>query len=100
MHELMAVSDAMVTKPGGLSISEALVSRLPLIFFNAIPGQETGNIKVLKKYGVGISGLSVKEIGRKLEILQSSEEELLATRKKIEVVARPCAARDIISLIK
>ena len=46
MHELMAVSDAMVTKPGGLSICEALVSQLPLIFFNAIPGQEIGNIKV------------------------------------------------------
>ncbi|MBZ0166524.1 MAG: hypothetical protein K8I00_06925, partial [Candidatus Omnitrophica bacterium] len=51
MHELMAAADVMVSKPGGLSITEALVSRLPLIFFNAIPGQETQNIMVLKEYG-------------------------------------------------
>ena len=52
MDELMSVADVMVTKPGGLSISEALVKKLPMIFFSAIPGQEANNIKVLKTYEV------------------------------------------------
>ena len=38
MDELMAVASVMVTKPGGLSIAEALVKKLPMIFFSAIPG--------------------------------------------------------------
>ncbi|MBN1870611.1 MAG: hypothetical protein JW847_08565 [Candidatus Omnitrophica bacterium] len=100
MHELMAVSDAMVTKPGGLSISEALVSHLPMIFFNAIPGQETGNIKVLETYGVGMSGLSIDQIGRQLKKMRSSNEAYLTVRKKIRALARPTAVSDIISLIK
>jgi len=100
MHELMAASDAMVTKPGGLSISEALVSQLPLIFFNAIPGQETGNIKVLKTYGIGISGCSIDQIGKELAKMRSSEDIFLTILKKTKVLARPFAVKDIISLIK
>ena len=52
MDELMSVANVMVTKPGGLSIAEALVKKLPMIFFSAIPGQETNNIKVLSSYEV------------------------------------------------
>ena len=100
MHELMAVSDVMVTKPGGLSISEALVSQLPLIFFNAIPGQETGNIKVLKTYGIGISGCSVTQIGEELKKLQTSKDLFLTVFKKTKALARPSAVKDIVSLIK
>ncbi len=100
MHELMAVSDAMVTKPGGLSISEALVSQLSLIFFNAIPGQETGNIRVLKKYEIGISGCSVSQIGEELVRLKFSRDVFLTTLKKTKALARPRAVRDVISLIK
>ena len=100
MHELMAVSDAMVTKPGGLSIAEALVSQLPLIFFNAIPGQETGNIKVLKTYGIGISDCSTGQIGDVLRKMESSRDAFLTVLKKTKALARPFAVRDIISLIK
>ena len=100
MHELMAVSDVMVTKPGGLSISEALVSQLPLIFFNAIPGQETGNIRVLKTYGIGISGCNIDQIGKRLKEMRTSKDMFLTTLKKTKALARPSAVKDIISLIK
>jgi processive 1,2-diacylglycerol beta-glucosyltransferase len=100
MHELMAVSDAMVTKPGGLSIAEALVSQLALIFFNAIPGQETGNIKVLQSYEVGISGCGVARIGEELVRLKFSRDAFLTILKKTKALGRPNAVRDIISLIR
>ncbi|HLF17947.1 MAG TPA: glycosyltransferase [Candidatus Omnitrophota bacterium] len=99
MHELMAVSDCMVTKPGGLSITEALVSQLPLIFFNAIPGQEIGNVKVLKYYGIGISGCSIKEIAKHMETLRSSKDAYRTVVNKTKELARPQAVRDIKSLI-
>lgn len=100
MDELMAVSDVMITKPGGLSISEALVSQLPMIFFSAIPGQETNNIKVLKEYGIGISGCSINEIGEELKRLRDSRDEYLSALKKTQELARPSAVRDIIALLK
>jgi len=98
MDELMAVSDVMITKPGGLSISEALVSGLPLMFFNAIPGQETNNVNVLKKYGVGISGCPIDEMAKILNKFQSSESEFQAAQQNVKSLGKPSAVRDIISL--
>ncbi|MDP8265782.1 MAG: glycosyltransferase [Candidatus Aceula meridiana] len=99
MHEYMAVSDAMITKPGGLSISEALVRGLPLVFFSAIPGQETNNIRVLKGYGIGVSDVSAQEMAQEIQKLSSSEEYRLANQEKIKKIARPSAVSDIIKLI-
>ncbi len=99
MHELMALSDCMITKPGGLSISEALVRHLPLIFFNAIPGQETQNIAVLKTYGIGISGCSIQEMVEELRKLRSSPEVLHNAQRNIQKLARPDSVAQIISLI-
>lgn len=100
MEELMAIADAMITKPGGLSISEALVSGLPMIFFNAIPGQETNNISVLKGYGVGLSNCPIPEMANVLRRMQSSPAELLAAKEKIRSLAKPSAVQDIIALLE
>lgn len=98
MDEMMALADVMITKPGGLSISEALVRRLPMIFFNAIPGQETGNIRVLKEYGVGISDCAIADIPKELHRLQSPGE-LQAAKERIKSLAKPSSVRDIIQLV-
>jgi len=97
---LLAVSDVMVTKPGALSISESLVSQLALIFFSVIPGQEAGNVKVLKEYGIGISGCSVAQIGEELVRMKYSRDVFLTILRNTKVLACPSAVDDIISLIK
>ena len=99
MHELMAVADVMLTKPGGLSISEALVSELPMIFFSPIPGQEENNIRVLKESGVGISQCSIAEIAQHLQHYKSSPQDFQAAVEKAKALGHPHAVRDIISLI-
>ncbi len=68
MHELMAVSDVMVAKPGGLSISEILVMELVPLFISPIPGQEMQNLEVLAKYGIGEQ---INDSGRIYEIVES-----------------------------
>jgi processive 1,2-diacylglycerol beta-glucosyltransferase len=99
MHELMAVSDAMVTKPGGLSITEAINSQLPMIFFSPIPGQETRNIRILGQYGIGKAGLSVRDMIRELENLRQSKDYYRTLLRRVRSLARPGAVRDIISLL-
>lgn len=46
--ELMAISDLVITKPGGLTVSESLASHLPLVVINPIPGQEEENAEFLE----------------------------------------------------
>ena len=52
--ELMSISSAVVTKPGGLTTTESLTSGLPMLIINPIPGQEEENAEFLEKNGVGI----------------------------------------------
>lgn len=100
MDELMAVSDCMVTKPGGLSIAEALASHLPMIFFHPIPGQETNNVRVLREHGIGSMPADVVGIAGEVRKLKSSRDAHLTALKHTQRLARPAAVRDIISLIK
>jgi len=43
----MDASELALTKPGGLSTSEALTKALPLILIDAVPGCETRNLDFL-----------------------------------------------------
>ena len=52
--ELMNISDLVITKPGGLTITESLASGLPIIIINPIPGQEEENAKFLEEKQVAI----------------------------------------------
>ena len=49
MNELYSMADAIITKPGGVTISEALKKGLPIFIHSALPGQEEINLKLLKK---------------------------------------------------
>jgi len=100
MDELMAVADVMITKPGGLSISEALVSALPLIFFNAIPGQESHNVAVLKEHDIGYEPCRIEDMRVILTTLRDSPEAYQTARQKTRVLARPQAVKEIIDLIR
>lgn len=52
--ELMAISDLVITKPGGLTVSESLASHLPLVVINPIPGQEEENAEFLENANCAI----------------------------------------------
>jgi len=99
MDELMAVADVMVTKPGGLSISEALVKKLPMIFFSAIPGQEANNIKVLKACGASGDQSSLPEIIATIRDWSANPQEFNALRQRLSALSKPNAVADIIALI-
>ena len=51
--ELMELASFIITKPGGLTVFEALFKRKPLIFTNFIWGQEKINMDIVIKSGVG-----------------------------------------------
>jgi processive 1,2-diacylglycerol beta-glucosyltransferase len=47
MNALYEEVDAIITKPGGITISEALKKRIPIFVHSALPGQEQINLKKL-----------------------------------------------------
>jgi processive 1,2-diacylglycerol beta-glucosyltransferase len=54
IHELMAVSEAVVTKPGPATIMEAVECGLPIIMTGFITRQEEGNVDFVESNGLGV----------------------------------------------
>ncbi|MBI3331202.1 MAG: glycosyltransferase, partial [Candidatus Omnitrophica bacterium] len=56
MAELMAASDLIVAKAGGLTVSEALGSGVPIVLYHVIPGQERLNAQFVARHDSGRCG--------------------------------------------
>ena len=52
--DYMHACDLLVTKPGGLTTSEALAAGIPLAVFDPIPGQEEDNARYLSRHGLAV----------------------------------------------
>ncbi|MDI6881151.1 MAG: galactosyldiacylglycerol synthase [Desulfitobacteriaceae bacterium] len=52
MDDLYDQADVLITKPGGVTISEALVKKLPIFIHSALPGQEEINRQYLASQGL------------------------------------------------
>ena len=81
IHELMTGADLIVTKAGGLTSSEALTKRLPLIIFKPIPGQEEENTKFMHRVGAAKAADSVEELIRIVRHVAAHPEELEKMRR-------------------
>lgn len=51
LADMMQAADVIVTKAGGLSVSEALAVGRPLLIYGAAPGQEAGNLEYVVRRG-------------------------------------------------
>src|SRR6266851_2286698 len=91
MHELMAVSDLIITKPGGLTSSEALATSKPLMILNPIPGQEAANSDFLLERGAAAKVNRVEDLPYRLEQLLGSKK-LAQMAKAAHALGRPRAA--------
>ncbi len=95
IHEWMALARLVVTKPGGLTTSEALAMGLPLVIANAIPGQETRNATMLYEEGAAVSGENPLTFGYRVARLLASPERLDAMATAARRLGRPAAATEI-----
>lgn len=99
IDELMAVSTLVITKPGGLTISEAVSKNLPIIIINPIPGQEAKNTEYLLKEGVAVKADSTLDVAILTEALLSHRSKLEHMRQNARKIAKPNSAVDIARLI-
>jgi processive 1,2-diacylglycerol beta-glucosyltransferase len=99
-EEMMAVSDVIVTKPGGLSIAEAMVRELIPVFISPIPGQETGNIAALKKHSVGVRPRNLRELKKLILGLKDNPAQFRSMKENIRKIKKPFAACDVAHAIR
>lgn len=92
MHELMAASDLIVGKPGGLTVSEALAAGLVMVVVNPIPGQEERNSDHLLEEGAAIRCNNLPVLAAKIDRLLDDPARLAQLQRAARRLARPEAA--------
>jgi len=96
MHRLMAAADLVVTKPGGLTVSECMALGKPMLLISPIPGQEEHNAGFLME--AGAAGLAYDAIGfdYKVARLMADRVRLATMAAASRLLGRPQAARDVL----
>ncbi len=62
IEEYIKIADVVISKAGGLTVSECLALQTPMIIFNPIPGQEEHNVEFLEKNNFGKQAADVDRI--------------------------------------
>jgi processive 1,2-diacylglycerol beta-glucosyltransferase len=96
IDEFMAAADIVVSKPGGLTTSEALARGAIMAIVNPIPGQESRNSDFLLENGAAIKLNNLATLAHKLTALLRDKERLEQLKANVRRVARPRAAFDVI----
>ena len=99
-QELMAVSDCVITKPGGSSIAELLNMELLPVFIAVIPGQESQNVEVLASYGVGYVANNIGEIKDVVLDLKNNPQKTEELKQKIRDIKKSFACQELASVIR
>jgi processive 1,2-diacylglycerol beta-glucosyltransferase len=92
MHELMTAADLVMTKPGGLTTSEALACGAALVVVNPIPGQESRNSDFLLENAAAIKVNNVATLSYKLTHLLRDPERIARLQDNARKLGRPDAA--------
>lgn len=82
MADYMAAADLIVTKPGGLTSSEAIAMRLPMVLYRPLPGQEEDNAEFLTQAGVAVRAEDDAELCRLVHRLVADGDTLARMRDK------------------
>ena len=98
MHEWMAVSDLLITKPGGLTSSEALALGKPMLILNPIPGQEMANSDFLLERGAAAKANRMEDVPFRVDQLLGSVK-LKNMANAARAIGRPDAARAICAAV-
>jgi processive 1,2-diacylglycerol beta-glucosyltransferase len=99
LAQLMSSVDLLITKPGGLTCSEALAKQIPMVLTNPIPGQEERNVKFLTKHQVAKVARSTEDLVHIVTDLLRHPKKRESMRQRAKIIAKPHSAWEASRLI-
>jgi 1,2-diacylglycerol 3-beta-galactosyltransferase len=98
--ELMGAADILVTKAGPGTLAEAFIAGLPILLYDAVPGQEEGNVDYVVNRGAGAwCPLLPSAVIKQLRLLLADPQRLDSMRRASRQLARPDSALDIARIV-
>jgi processive 1,2-diacylglycerol beta-glucosyltransferase len=95
VFDYMHASDVLVSKPGGLSSSEALSAALPMVLVKPLPGQEERNTRYLVSRRAAVRAEGEAQLARAIADIVEPGERRERLLQRIAPLRRPDAAADV-----
>ena len=95
MSDYMDAADLFITKPGGLSTTEAATKGVPLVLFNAVPGCETRNLEFLLSIGCAVAESGTLSLARCVKQMLEDPARCGELRERCEAEFNHSAAERI-----
>jgi 1,2-diacylglycerol 3-beta-galactosyltransferase len=99
MPDWLAVATVLLTKAGTSTIAEALVCGVPMILFDAVPGQEEGNARYVLEAGAGAWCEGPAQVVETLRAWLGDPHRLPRLAEKARAAARPHAAFEVARIV-
>lgn len=91
----MDSADLFLTKPGGISVTEASAKALPMAFINAVAGCEQYNMDYFIRHGFAFTNTSVRELAESCVIALLGETQLREMRRDLQRHVWPNGAKQV-----
>ena len=96
---MMDASDCIITKPGGLTISESLAKGIIPVLIDPIPGQEDRNAEFLVNNGIAVKTSPSFPIDEAIFQLFHDKERISSMEQRVRAFGKPNAAHDLCEFI-
>ncbi|HWI49790.1 MAG TPA: glycosyltransferase [Rummeliibacillus sp.] len=100
MQEVMAISDLMISKPGGVTVSEAMFMELPLLIYKPLPGQEEDNTQYLLDSGLAFFAKNEQDLFSQINQIIANPNELMSIKEKYKSGHSKSSTMGVIDVIK
>ena len=97
--EWMGASDVLITKAGPGTICEGFIAKLPIILYDAVPGQESGNIDLVVQRGAGAWCPSPQQVVQQLQDWLTNPAQMQTAAQASAALAKPNSALDIAQVV-
>lgn len=97
---MMDASDFIITKPGGLSMSESLAKKIPTILLNPIPGQEDRNLEFFVNNGVSMAASKTFPVEEAVFQMLTNEWKMKNGAGAVEYIGKPNAVKDLYDVVQ
>lgn len=99
VHVMMDAADCIITKPGGLTSSEALAKQLPIILMNPIPGQEDRNMEFLVNTGAAVMVTPTFTLDAAADCVLNHEWRIEQLRECVKHIGKPNSTKNLCDFV-
>jgi processive 1,2-diacylglycerol beta-glucosyltransferase len=96
VDELFRIATCLITKPGGITLTEAASLGVPVILYKPVPGQEKENAQYFASKGGAVIAKRLEDIYITTSYLLNNEEALLEMKNTMRCIYKPHSAKNII----